>query len=185
MQRPLHLGNELLGATTEHQGAGLGLGAVLEEVEALTADLPLVEAAACAEVLRADVGAGALDCGAGGLDYALHVVGGDTAGAEDVAVGEELCGEIADGELGEHHLGARLGAGLELLVDDLPLGVDDGLVFRHLLHANLGVVLLSLELELDVEAHDLGLDKGLGLLLETGVGEGLLEGDTVDEEGVG
>lgn len=116
---------------------------------------------------------------------ALHVLGRDTAGAEDVAVGEVLRGEVANGELGEHDLGAGLVGGFELLEDDLPFCVDDGLVFGYLLDADLGVVLFGLELELDVQAYDLGLDKGLGLLLETSVGEGLLEGDTVDEERLG
>lgn len=185
VQGALDFGDELLGAAAQDQGAGLGLGAVLEEVEALAADLALVEGPAHAEVVGLDVGAGGLDGGAGGLDDAVHVLGGDAAGAEDVAVGEVLGGEVADGLLGQDDLGAGGVQGLELLVDDLPLGVDDGLVLGDLFDADLGVVLLGLELELDVEAHDLGLLEGLGLLLEAGVGEGLLEGDAVDEEGFG
>ena len=53
-----------------------------------------------------------------------------------------------------------------------------------MLDADFGVVLLTLELELDVQANDLGVLEGLGLLLETGVGEGLLECDTVDKQGI-
>lgn len=185
MQRALHLGDELLGAAAQHERARLGLGAVLEEVEALAADLALVKSAAGAEVLGVDVGARALDGGSRGLDDALHVVAGYAAGAEDVAVGKVLGGEVADGELGQDHLGARRVDGLELLEDDLPLGVDDGLVLRDLLDAHLGIVLFGLELELDVEADDLGLLERLGLLLEAGVGKRLFEGDAVDEEGVG
>lgn len=185
VQGALDLGDELLGAAAQDERARLGRRAVLKEVEALAADLALLKGAAGAQVLGQDVGAGALDGGARGLDDALHILRGDTAGAEDVAVGKVLGGQIADGQLGQHHLGACRVHGLELLVDDLPLGVDNGLVLGNLLDAHLGVVLLGLELKLDVEAADLGVLERLGLLLETGVREGLLEGDTVDEERVG
>lgn len=185
VQRALHLGNELLGAAAQHQRARLGLGAALEEVVALAANLALLKGLARAQVLRQDVGACGLGDGAGGLGDALHVLGRHAAGAEDVAVGKVLRGQVANGQLAEHHLGARLGDGLELLVDDLPLGVHNGLVFGHLLDADLGVVLFGLELQLDIQAHNLGLAEGLGLLLEAGIGECLLEGHAVDEAGLG
>ena len=69
-----------------------------------------------------------------------------------------------------------------LLVNDAPLGVDDALVLVRVGDPDLGVLLLALELELDVEEEDLGLDEFLGHLLVTGVGEGLLERDSLDEE---
>ena len=50
--------------------------------------------------------------------------------AEDVAVGEELRAQVSDGEPRQHHLGARVRALLELVVDDVPLGVHDRLVLR-------------------------------------------------------
>ncbi len=184
VQRALDFGNELLGTTAQDKGAGLGLGAVLEEVEALAADLSLVKATAHSEMLGQDVRASALDRGASRLDHALEVVGGHAAGAEDVAVGEELRGEIANGQLRQHNLGTCGMDRLELLEDDLPLCVHDGLVIRNLLDPNLGVILLRLQLELDVQADNLGFLEGLGLLLETGVRERLLESDTVDEERV-
>ena len=84
----LDLGDELLGAAAEDEGAGAGGGAALKEVEALVADLALLEPFAGTEVSGADVGAGAGDCAATGLDDAFEVVRGDAAGAKDVAVGE-------------------------------------------------------------------------------------------------
>lgn len=185
VQRPLNLGNKLLGATTQHQRAGLGLGTVLEKVESLATNLALLKDAAGAEVLVQDVGTGGLDDGTGGLDDTLHILRGDTASTENVAVGKELGGEIANGKLGEDNLGASGGDGLELLVDDLPFGVDNSLVVGDLLNTDFGIILFGLELELNVEADNLGLLESLGLLLETGVGEGLLEGDTVDEARLG
>jgi hypothetical protein len=55
---------------------------------------------------------------------------------------------------------------------------------RHLVDADLGIVLLGLELELDVEAEHLGVLEALGLLLKTGIRKRLLEGDAPDEERV-
>lgn len=95
-----------------------------------------------------------------------------------------LRSQVTNGQLAENNLGPRLVNGLELVVDDLPFGIDDGLVFGHLLDANLRVVLLALQLQLHVQTHNLGVPERLGLLLETGVREGLLEGDTVDEQGI-
>lgn len=94
-----------------------------------------------------------------------------------------LRSQITDGELAENNLGSGLVDSLQLVVDDLPLGIDDGLVLRYMLDAHLGVVLLALQLQLDVQADNLRVLEVLGLLLETGVREGLLEGDTVDEQG--
>lgn len=53
-----------------------------------------------------------------------------------------------------------------------------------MLDTNFGVILLTLEFELDVQTNNLGVLEGLGLLLETGVGEGLLECDTIDKQRV-
>ena len=54
----------------------------------------------------------------------------------------------------------------------------------HIVHADFGVVLLGLQLELDVEQGDPGVLVGLLLHLETGVRERLLERDAGDEEGL-
>ena len=73
-----------------------------------------------------DVGAGGGDAPACGLDDALEVVGGDAAGAEDVAVGEVsnrrglvgvgdgwlerdgLCCQVTDWQFTEYHFGSGL-----------------------------------------------------------------------------
>lgn len=73
---------------------------------------------------------------------------------------------------------------MELVVDDFPFGVDDGLVIFGFFDSDFGVFLLSLELEFDIEGEDFGVGKLLGLLFETGIGEGFLEGDSADEETV-
>ena len=70
---------------------------------------------------------------------------------------------------------------LQLVVQYLPLGVHDVLVLLHAVDADLGVVALRLELELDVEQRNERLLVALLLHLEAGVGEGLLERDAGDE----
>lgn len=84
----LDLADELLGAATENEGACSCLGAAPQEVVPFGADLDLVEGAACAEVMRGDIAAGGLDGGAGGTADTVEVGGGNTASAEDVAVGK-------------------------------------------------------------------------------------------------
>jgi len=55
---------------------------------------------------------------------------------------------------------------------------------RNLIDPDLGIVLLGLQLQLDVQTQDLGVDKALGLLFEPGVRERLFESDTSDQERV-
>jgi hypothetical protein len=66
----------------------------------------------------------------------------------------------------------------------LPFRVNDGLVFRNLLNPHFGVVLFALEFQFHVQADNLGVLKRLGLLLESGVGECLLESNASDEQGI-
>ncbi len=184
VERAVSFIDELLSTTAEDDGGCLGLRAASEEVVTFTTDLAFFEASATSEVGFGDVVDGGLNGATAGESDASHVVSGDTAGAEDVAVSEVLGGEIADGELGEDDLGTAGDALLELVVDDLPLGVDDGLVLTRILDADFGVILLSHELEFDVQQENLAVLEGFGLLFETSVREGLLEGNTVDEDGV-
>ena len=184
VERPLRLLHELLGPAAQHDRARLALGHPGEQVEPLPADLLLLKVLARSEGAVAQI----VDCGLDGAAARLHgadeVLLGDAAGAEHVAVGKVLRGDVADGELGEHNLGTGSADGVQLLVEDVPLGVDDLLVLLDVVDADLGVVLLGLELQLDVEEGDLGVGVVLGLHLEPGVGESLLEGHALDEEGV-
>ena len=181
----LTLGNELLAATAKDDGRRELGGTVGKDIEPLVTDALLLETTARAQYsLEQIVGAG-LDGTAGGLGDSLQVAVLHPAGAEQTPVGKVLRGQIADGELAKDDVGPALDAGVELVVDDLPLGVDDALVLVGILDADLGVLLLGLELELDVEEEDLGMVELLGHLLEASVREGLLEGDAaLDEEGL-
>lgn len=184
MQTPLHLGDKLLRPAPQQQGTRPGALTVLENVEPLAADLAFLEFPAGAEVLVFNVGAGGLDRPPDGLDDAFQVVMGDPAGTKDIPIRKVLRGEVPDRQPGEDDLGPRGDDRLELTVDDLPLGIDDRLVLRYLVHADLGVVLFGLEFELDVEAEDARVGELLGLLLESGVGKGFLERDASDQERV-
>jgi hypothetical protein len=172
------------GAAAEHESDGLGAGALGEHVVALGAELHFLELAAFTENGIGDSKSGSLHLSTGGLAYTVEVLERNASSAENIAVSEVLGGEISDGELGEDDLGSSLDDGIELVVDDLPFGVDDLLEVVGVLEADLGGVLLCLELELEVEDKYHGVIEFLGLLLETGVGESLAEADTLDEERV-
>mmetsp|Transcript_1025 Transcript_1025/g.3241 ORF Transcript_1025/g.3241 Transcript_1025/m.3241 type:complete len:391 (+) Transcript_1025:163-1335(+) len=182
VQRALCLLDELLGAAAQDEGAGGDARAPLEEVEALAANLLLLKGAARAEHIRcAQVVAGGLHLRVGCLRNLAQVAILDAAGAKQATVGKVLGGQVADGQLGKHDVGARRHDLGQLVVDDVPLGVHHLLVRGHVGHPHLGVVALGLELELDVEQHDLGVLEVLGHLLESGVREGLLERHAVDQ----
>ena len=57
--------------------------------------------------------------------------------AEDVPVSKKLGAQVSDGEPGQDYLGARVCALLELVVDDVPLRVHDGLVLRRVAEPDL------------------------------------------------
>merc|ERR1719464_2193322 len=100
---------------------------------------------------------------------------------EQPTVGKILRREIANGEFGENNLCARSDDAFEFGVNDAPFGVDNALVLRRVFEADLGILLLGFELQLDIEQEDLGIRKRLWLLLETRVGKGLSEGDAEHE----
>lgn len=52
----------------------------------------------------------------------------NSAGAEQVSVGKVLSRHVTDGQLGQDHLGSGLVDFLQLVIQDVPLCVYDGLV---------------------------------------------------------
>ena len=174
------------------------------------AHLPLLEQLASAEDVRREPIHCRLRARAGRARHPLKVVLGDAPRAEEASVGKVLRREVADGQLGQDDLRAALDAEAQLLVDDGPLRVDDGLVGGDVVDAHLGVGRLALELELEVQDEDLGALERLGLrggegdgarerfrgalvhpgarrgsrshlLLKAGVAEGALERHTLDQ----
>lgn len=179
MEGALGLLHKLFGTTPEDDGARLALGKAAEQVEAFASDLFLLEITALSESGIVEVVHRRLDGAAAGLHRAVEVLFGDAARAEHVSVGEVLRRDVSDGQTREDDLGAGFVDLVQLVVEDVPLGVDDLLVFFDVVQSDLGVVLLRFELQLDVEEGDFRFLVGLGLHLETGVGEGLLEGHSL------
>jgi hypothetical protein len=128
VQRSLDLGNELLSASSQDQSTGLGLSAALEKVETLASDLLLLKGFANTQVLLLDICAGRLNRSSDCLDNTVQVSGGDTSGAENVAVSKVLGGQISDGQLGQDNLGASGNNCLQLIVNNLPLCINNLLV---------------------------------------------------------
>mmetsp|Transcript_42853 Transcript_42853/g.100760 ORF Transcript_42853/g.100760 Transcript_42853/m.100760 type:complete len:285 (-) Transcript_42853:651-1505(-) len=182
VDRALRLRDELLRSSTQHNRRGLALRTLGEDVEALVPDLLLLEETARADDLGHEVLDRGLHAGAARTHHPLHVVVGHAPRAEDVAVCEVLRRQVADREAREHDLAASGDDFVELLVDDVPLRVDDALVLFGVVEADFGVLLLRFELELDVEEADFGVGEPFRLLLETGVRKRLLERDSVHKE---
>lgn len=99
VKRPLDLINKLVCSTTKDEGAALGLGATPENVEPLSSDLDLLKLGAGAEVLGLEVVHRCLDGTANSLDCPDQITLGDTTGAENTPVGEELGSQVTNGEL--------------------------------------------------------------------------------------
>ena len=109
-------------------------------VEALAAHLALLEFLARAQHAGVEVVARGLDLRADRALQAEHVAEFDAARAEEPAVRKVLRRQVADRELREDDVGARLDNLVELVVDDVPLGVDHLLVGGDVVDAHLGVV---------------------------------------------
>eukprot|EP00047_Mylnosiga_fluctuans_P001742 m.221713 g.221713 ORF g.221713 m.221713 type:complete len:557 (-) comp10637_c0_seq1:26-1696(-) len=184
VQRALRLLDELLGTAAHDDRARLGLGAAREEVVPLGADLLLLEERALAQRVGGHVVDRGLDRATARLHRALQIIVGHAAGTEHVAIGKPLSGNIANGQLAEDDRSTRVLDLLELVVENVPLGIDNRLVLLYVGDADLGVLLLALELELDVEQGDLGVRVLLGLHLKAGVRERLLECNTGHKRGV-
>ena len=123
VERPLRLVDELLGATTQHQGRRLGLWAPHEKVVPLVPDLSLLEGRARTQgdlVQRVHC---RLNARPRGLRDTLKIIRRDPNRAEDTPVRKVLGAEVANGEAREHNLGPGGHAELQLLEDNLPLRV--------------------------------------------------------------
>jgi len=160
------------------------IGAIFEEIVSFCSDLSLLEPAAGSQHSGSDIVDGCLKERSCGFGNAVDIFVGDPACAEDASIGEPLCGQVSDGQLRQDDIGPDGMYLFQLVVDDPPFGVDDGLEIVDIGDPDLCVFLLALELELYLEDDDLGIGELLGLLLEASIGEGLFEGDTRHQEGV-
>jgi hypothetical protein len=102
-----------------------------------------------------------------GFCNALQILDGDTTSAEDVSVREVLSGKIADRQLRKYNLRARVDNNVELVVDDLPLGIDNFLEVVGVLKTDLSGVLLCLQFKLQIQNQDLRVLERFRLLLKT------------------
>lgn len=89
--------------------------------------------------------------------------------AENVSVGEVLGCKITNWKVGENDLSSRFDDLIELLVNNVPLGINDLLEIVWVVDPDLGVVLLSLELKLKLKNGDLWVLERFWLLLESSI----------------
>ena len=93
----------------------------------------------------------------------LKVVFGNPSRAEQAPVRKVLRGEVANRQLREDDLSAALNAEAQLLVDDGPLSVNDGLIRCDVINADFGIRRLAFKLQLKVQDKDLGVLERFGL----------------------
>ena len=128
---------------------------------------------------------GCLQNSSSGFSDSHQVVLLNSTGAEDSSVGEVLGGQVTNRKHGEDNLGSGGDNLVELLIDNVPLSIDNLLEIIWVIDSDFSVVLLSLQLELDVENGNLWVHEALRGLLETGIRESLLEANSLDVERVG
>lgn len=128
MEGALDFSNELLGTTTENQSASLGLGTALENVVALSTDLLFLKDFTGPEVMRGNVIHRSLNGSTNGFDSANHVPTSNSTSTENVSIGKVLSGEVSNWEFGENDFGTSGNDFFQLVVNDGPLSINNGLV---------------------------------------------------------
>mmetsp|Transcript_14603 Transcript_14603/g.29778 ORF Transcript_14603/g.29778 Transcript_14603/m.29778 type:complete len:428 (+) Transcript_14603:27-1310(+) len=175
----LDLVEDVLGASTEEDGAGLGVLALLEEGEVLVAELPnLEEAAAGADVALLQLVGPADDGGPARPGNPVVIRLPEPPERRDARLGEIVLGEVTHALLCDDNVGVK-GDDLRALVLDVLLlhaehGVPVGLVSD--LDVRLGLALLVLEGA--IEEHDTGV---LDAPAHLGVRDVLVEHDAVQD----
>ena len=104
----LNLVQHVLGPTTEKDGAGLGILALLEEGEPLLPDLAHLEKTALGtDVGFLDLVGTADDGGAGGTGHAVVVGLAEAAEGRDAGLGKVVLGQIGHSLLGHDNVGLK------------------------------------------------------------------------------
>jgi hypothetical protein len=117
-----------------------------------------------------------------GLRNSLEIVFLNSTSAEDTSISEVLGSEITNWQVRENNFSSGLANLVQFTINDVPLSVNDLLEIFWVIDSNLCVILLGLQFELDIQKSNLWVLKALWLLLETSIGEGLLEADTSNHE---
>mmetsp|Transcript_1348 Transcript_1348/g.2651 ORF Transcript_1348/g.2651 Transcript_1348/m.2651 type:complete len:297 (-) Transcript_1348:464-1354(-) len=172
---------ELLATSSQNNSARFSSRAASQKVVALTSDLLLLKKLTASDGISGKVVGGGLDRGAGCTSYTQHVLLCNTASTEASPVSKPLGAEVTNRELGKNHVCSSFDAALKLVVDNLPLCVNNTLVQGRVFDADLSVLLLALQLQLNVEQKHFRVHNALGLLFKSCVGKCLLESNTVYE----
>jgi len=157
VKRSLSLLEVLRSSSSKNEGGGLGFDTLGEHVESFVSELNFFKLAAGSENVLSEAKDGGLHDGSSGLGDSKDIVFLDSSSAENVSVGEVLSGKISNGKVGEDDLGSGLDNFVELVVDNVPLGVNNFLEVVGVIDSNFSVVLLGFKFELEVEEEELGV----------------------------
>jgi hypothetical protein len=185
VQGTFSLLDELFGTSSQNNCGSFGFGTALEEVIAFGTELDFVETATSTQRWLLETVDGGLDDSTCGLGDTHQILVRNAASAENVAVGEVLGGEIANGQFGKDNLGSTFIDIFEFVVNNIPFGINNVLVFFGTVDTDFSVLLLALEFELEIKDADLRVVKAFGLLFESRIGKSFFEGHAVHHEGFG
>ena len=161
---------KVLGSTSSEDESGrFGLHALSEHVESLITNLNLLELATESKDVLGKSIDGCLKNGSSSFSNSSEIIFLYSSRAENVSVGKVLGSKVTNWKVGENDLSSRFDNLIELLVDNVPLGINDLLEIVWVLDPDLGVVLLSLELKLKLKNGDLWVLETFWLLLESSI----------------
>ena len=183
VETALRLCDELLCPSSEDNRAGFGQRTVFEEIVSLCSDTFLLKLSTLSETFLRQSIHSCLNDSSCGLGYSYQIFVRHSSCAKQTSICEILCREISDGQFAQNDLGSGVDDLVQLIVDDLPLGIHYGLILVRLFESDLGIFLFGLQLQLQIQKTYVDIsDELLLLLLEAGVGESFFEGYSIDHK---
>jgi len=177
---------KVLGSTSSEDESGrLGLNALSEHVVSLVTNLNLLKLATESKDVLSKSIDGSLKNGSSSFGNSSEIIFLNSSRAENISIGEVLGSKVTNWKVRKNDLGSRFDDLIELLVNNVPFGINDLLEIIWVFDPDLGVVLLSLELKLKLKNGDLWVLETFWLLLKSSIRECLFEADTSYKVGIG
>mmetsp|Transcript_16509 Transcript_16509/g.39011 ORF Transcript_16509/g.39011 Transcript_16509/m.39011 type:complete len:246 (+) Transcript_16509:324-1061(+) len=183
MDTSFRFGDKLFCSTTKNHGGSQSSRTICKDVETLISHLSFFKHATSPQHgFWEALGSASLNRGTSGFGHSFQVLFLHTTGAKQSTIGKVLSGQISNGEFGQDNAGTRLYASIQFVKDDLPLGVDNGLVFSWIANSNFRVLLFGFEFQFHVQQQDFGVFKLFGHGFKSGVRERFGKSNTAQHQ---
>jgi len=90
---------------------------------------------------------GSLNDTTGGFDKSIHITLWDSTSAENVLIGEVLCGEVTNGKSRQNDLSSAVHNCIKFFINKIPFGINNLLIVLWVINSDLSILLLSLKLQ--------------------------------------